>query len=169
MTGDIWSVPGRSTRAVIDLDAIEGNLRRFRQEISPATRLMAVVKANGYGHGAVMIAQTALAAGATDLAVATVDEGLQLRKFGIDAPILVLSPIDDSEFESALAGNLSLVVADRATVRALALPRQPARPHRCPFTSRSIPECGGMVRLRAMPSRSHCSSTRWHRSDTWER
>ena len=56
---------------VIDLDAIEGNLRRFRQEISPATRLMAVVKANGYGHGAVMIARTALAAGATDLAVAT--------------------------------------------------------------------------------------------------
>lgn len=120
MTDDIWSVAGRSTRAAIDLDAIAGNVVRFRKGISPTTGLMAVVKANGYGHGAVMIARTALDAGATDLAVATVDEGLQLRNSGIRAPILVLGPIDDSEFRSALAGELALVVADRDTVRALA-------------------------------------------------
>jgi alanine racemase len=120
VTADIWSVPGRSTRAVVDLDAIAGNLQRFRAGVSPSTRLMAVVKANGYGHGAVMVARAALDAGATDLAVATVDEGLQLRKSGIRAPILILGPIDDSEFAAAIAGNLSLVVASCETVRSLA-------------------------------------------------
>ena len=119
-TGDVWDIAGRSTRAVVDLDAITGNLMSFRSRVTPATRLMAVVKANGYGHGAVMVAHTALEAGASDLGVATVDEGLQLRRAGIRAPILVLGPIDESETGSAVAGGLAVVVADRRLVSAIA-------------------------------------------------
>ena len=75
----------------IDLSAIRNNVAVAKRRLSPGTRLMAVVKANAYGHGAVQVARTALSAGATQLAVATVSEGIQLRKAGIDAPVLVLS------------------------------------------------------------------------------
>ena len=75
----------------IDLSAIRNNVAVAKRRFSPGTRLMAVVKANAYGHGAVQVARTALSAGATQLAVATVSEGIQLRKAGIDAPVLVLS------------------------------------------------------------------------------
>jgi alanine racemase len=119
-SGDIWSIAGRSTRAIVDLDAIAGNLGSFRSRISPATCLMAVVKANGYGHGAVMVARTVLDLGASDLGVATVGEGLQLRRAGIRAPILVLGPIDESEIGAAVAGHLAVSLADRRLVSAVA-------------------------------------------------
>jgi alanine racemase len=116
----VWQIPGRSTRAVVDLDAIAGNLAAFRRELMPATRLMAVVKANAYGHGARMIARASLEAGASDLAVATVEEGVQLRRANISAPILILGPIDHSEIERALDANLVLAVGDRTFVEATA-------------------------------------------------
>ncbi|MEA2598267.1 MAG: alanine racemase, partial [Thermomicrobiales bacterium] len=119
-TSDVWRVPGRSTRAIVDLDAIAGNLTTFRERVTASTRLMAVVKANAYGHGAQMVARAALDGGASDLAVATVDEGLQLRRAGIRAPILVLGPIDVSEVDQAVEGELAIAVADRDSVRALA-------------------------------------------------
>jgi len=75
----------------IDLDAIRRNLQRFRRHVGPDVLIMAVVKADGYGHGAVQVARTALASGAKLLGVANVDEGIALRKAGIIAPILVLS------------------------------------------------------------------------------
>jgi alanine racemase len=116
---DIWKIPGRSTRAIVDLDAIACNLMTFRRQVTPATRLMAVVKANAYGHGARMVANTALEAGASDLAVATVDEGVQLRQAKIDAPILVLGPIDVSEAQRAVEARLSLAVADTVLLDAI--------------------------------------------------
>src|SRR5689334_1302047 len=82
----------RATRAEIDLDAVAGNVRYFAGVAGPGAGVMAVVKANAYGHGAVMVARTAVAAGASWLAVATVDEGEQLRAAGLGAPILVLAP-----------------------------------------------------------------------------
>jgi alanine racemase len=76
--------------AEIDLDAIAHNLREIRRNIGPSPEIMAVVKANAYGHGAVQVAKTALCHGATRLAVARVSEGIELRESGITAPLLVL-------------------------------------------------------------------------------
>jgi alanine racemase len=114
------AIPGRSTRAIINLDAIAGNLRAFRAGITPTTRIMAVVKANGYGHGATMIARTALDNGADELGVATVEEGLRLRTAGITAPVLVLGPIHTSEIATALSADLMLSVADPDFIEVLA-------------------------------------------------
>lgn len=101
---------GRSTRAIVDLDALESNLRILAAGISSGTGLMAVVKANGYGHGAVMVARTALAARASWLGVATVDEGAALRSAGILAPILILGPIDPSEARIVASAQLTVAV-----------------------------------------------------------
>ncbi|MEC1649440.1 alanine racemase [Bacillus vallismortis] len=74
----------------VNLDAIKKNLRAIRRHIPNKSKIMAVVKANGYGHGSVEVARHALEHGASELAVASVEEGIVLRKAGITAPILVL-------------------------------------------------------------------------------
>lgn len=112
----VWALPGRPTRAVIDLDAVRGNLEAARRLVGGETAVMAVVKANAYGHGAVMVARAAVAAGAAQLGVATVDEGIALRQAGLTAPILVLGPVDPTEVSAALSSRLSLTVADPAFV-----------------------------------------------------
>ena len=83
--------------AEIDLSAIHKNVVKLKQMTRPNTRFMAVVKADGYGHGAFEVAREALSAGATNIGVATIDEAIALRKAGIIEPILVLSqPPEDS-------------------------------------------------------------------------
>ncbi len=82
---------GARVEALVDLDAISANVRellRLMRATNPAGRLMAVVKADGYGHGAVAAARAALAGGATRLGVATPGEALALRAAGVDAPVL---------------------------------------------------------------------------------
>ncbi len=74
----------------IDLSAIKHNVRELKSLLSSQTALMAVVKADAYGHGAVTIAKTVMEAGANWLGVATVPEGIELRSSGIKAPILIL-------------------------------------------------------------------------------
>lgn len=74
----------------IDLSALSHNVREIKRLISSNTDFMAVVKADAYGHGAVSVAQTALRAGANWLGVATIPEGIELRKAGITAPIAIL-------------------------------------------------------------------------------
>jgi alanine racemase len=80
----------RPVWAQIDLDALVHNVRLLRSIVGPA-ELCAVVKADGYGHGAVMVGRAALEGGARWLAVATVEEGVELRDARIDAPVLLLS------------------------------------------------------------------------------
>lgn len=80
----------RPTTAVIDLAAIRHNIGEIRKEIGSATNLVAVVKANAYGHGAVQVSRAALQAGADCLAVALPEEGVQLRTAGFAVPIFVL-------------------------------------------------------------------------------
>ncbi|TJY42696.1 alanine racemase [Cohnella pontilimi] len=80
----------RPTVAEISLDALSRNIRKFRSGLPAGTKLLASVKANAYGHGAVETAREAEAAGADYFGVAFLDEALQLRKAGIRAPILVL-------------------------------------------------------------------------------
>ncbi|HEV7720570.1 MAG TPA: alanine racemase, partial [Iamia sp.] len=82
--------PIRPSRVEVDLDAIAANVRTLRAHVAP-TPVWAVVKADGYGHGAVPVARTALAAGAAGLAVALVEEARVLRAAGIEARILLLS------------------------------------------------------------------------------
>lgn len=87
----------------IDLGALSHNVGQLVQFLSPGTQLMAVVKADAYGHGSVTVAQTALQSGASWLGVATVPEGIQLREAGIKAPILILGATNTPEQIQAIA------------------------------------------------------------------
>ena len=109
----------RATRAVVDLDQLGQNVRALQTRLHPSTRLMAVVKANGYGHGAVAVAREALAGGAKALAVATVGEGRELRRAGLSCPVLVLSPITRAEIGAALADGLELAVGTQDLIDAI--------------------------------------------------
>lgn len=87
----------------IDLSALRHNIQQIKQWLRPTTELMAVVKADAYGHGAVTVAQTVLHSGATWLGVATIPEGIELRQAGIAAPILLLGATNTPEQVKAIA------------------------------------------------------------------
>jgi alanine racemase len=87
----------------IDLGALSHNVKQLKQLLLPDTQLMAVVKADAYGHGAVTVAKTALQSGAGWLGVATVPEGIELREAGIKAPILLLGAAQTPEQIHAIA------------------------------------------------------------------
>ena len=108
-------------RAWIELDhaALRGNLAVLRAAAGAEKQVIAVVKANAYGHGAIETARTLLDAGAERLAVATVDEGLALRAAGISAPILLLWAVGEPEAAIALAADLEPIVYDGAGVELL--------------------------------------------------
>jgi alanine racemase len=109
----------RPVWAEIDLDAIRANVRTLAEVASPAA-LMAVVKADGYGHGAVPVARAALDAGAQWLGVALVEEGAELRAAGIDAPILVLSEPPPPAAPAVVDLGLTPVAYTRPGIDALA-------------------------------------------------
>lgn len=104
--------------AEIDLDAIDHNVRLLRDRFAPAA-LWAVVKADGYGHGAADVARTAMGAGAEGLCVAFVHEGIELRRAGIDAPILVLSEQPPESAPHIVAHRLTPTVYERRFLDAL--------------------------------------------------
>jgi alanine racemase len=83
-------------------DALAHNVREIKRIVSPQTELMAVVKADAYGHGAVRVAETVLQSGCSALAIATLGEGIDLRQAGITAPILLLGAINTPEEIKAL-------------------------------------------------------------------
>jgi alanine racemase len=93
--------------ARVNLAAIERNVGRLRRELTGG--LCAVVKADGYGHGAIEVARAALAGGAGRLAVVTVGEAAELRAGGIGAPVLVMGAISAEELPIALAARADLV------------------------------------------------------------
>lgn len=111
---------GRPTFAVVDLDALATNAQVLKEHVGPDVAMMAVVKANAYGAGAIPVAETVLANGASSVAVATVDEGAQLRKAGINAPILVLGPIGNAERDRAVGMGMSIVLSDIPFTKGLA-------------------------------------------------
>ncbi|MCB9380423.1 MAG: alanine racemase [Acidimicrobiaceae bacterium] len=102
----------------VDAGAIEHNVAVLRSFVAPA-EVWAVVKADGYGHGAVTAARAALAGGATGLCVALVQEGVELRHAGLACPILVLSPQPPEQMAAAVAAGLALTVHSEAGVAAL--------------------------------------------------
>lgn len=102
----------RDVYAEINLRAIEHNFTEIRKHIQPTAKFCAVVKANAYGHGAVEVSKIAVKCGADFLAVATVEEGLKLRRENFQLPILILGLIPHSAAKISVENNLTLTVAD---------------------------------------------------------
>lgn len=105
-------MPIWTTWVEIDKNALAHNVRLLKARLGPDVRLMAVVKANAYGHGAVLTAATALANGAEALAVASLQEALELRDAGIEAPILILSYVPVHAARLAIRHDLTLTLYD---------------------------------------------------------
>ena len=109
----------RATRADIDLAAIAHNVRVVRETVSPSL-VCAVVKADGYGHGAVAVSEAMLRAGADWLAVALVEEGVVLRRSEVEAPILLLSQPRLDDIAAAVRFDLRVCVYTPEAVEAVA-------------------------------------------------
>lgn len=98
----------RSTRAIINLSKLERNIKIIKKQLNSNTAIMAIVKANAYGHGIVEISKHALNAGAVALGIAIPEEGITLRHEGIDCEILVLGGIDVHQIDAIVDYNLSV-------------------------------------------------------------
>ena len=107
----------RHQQRTVDLAVLRKNLRLIGQTLPEGTRLLAVVKADAYGHGMVQVAKEALHAGASYLAVALAEEGAALRDAGISAPILVLGAASYDELLLGAQHDLTMTVCDAAMVR----------------------------------------------------
>jgi len=140
----------RPAWAEIDLAAVESNSRALASAVAPA-RLCAVVKAGGYGHGAVEVARAALAGGASHLAVALVEEGRELRRAGIEAPVLVLSEPDPAAMDDVVGHRLTPTLY---TPRGLAALRAAAGATRTPPVPVHVKVDTGMHRVGAPPDQA---------------
>lgn len=112
--------PSRPTWAEIDLNALAHNLRQAQQHCLPQQRVLAVVKADAYGHGAVPVVRRLLAAGVEDFAVATLEEALELRDAGIGTSLLVLGGCYPGQESAFIKFRLMPVVLDADTAKRLA-------------------------------------------------
>jgi alanine racemase len=148
--------------ADIDLEAIRHNVRQVARLVSPKSAVMAVVKANGYGHGAVSSARAALEGGATWLGVASVEEGLELRAAGTRAPILLLGYTPPSALGEAVAAGLSLNVFEGGTLDALRKMPLPA-PARLQLKVDT-----GMNRLGVAPDEAVALARRIRQGPNWQ-
>lgn len=97
----------RPTRVEINLDNLKNNMREIRRIVDKDKLVTAVIKADAYGHGAVKLAKIFLANGCDRLAVSTVEEGIELRKSGIKAPILLLNNVSDGQLENIIKYELT--------------------------------------------------------------
>ena len=108
------------TSATVDLTALAHNVTEFRRQLSPGCNIMAIVKANAYGHGAVEVSRALLKQGIARVAVVSVDEGIALRLAGINAPIVLLGPLFPEHIEDVFAHQLTPVISDRNLIEPLA-------------------------------------------------
>jgi len=114
----------------VDLSALAHNVAQVRQRLLPSSEILAVVKADAYGHGAVVISQTLVQLGIPRLGVATLQEGIALREAGISAPILVMGALFANQFPDMIAHRLTPVVYDReAAAGFAACPRSGPEPY----------------------------------------
>jgi alanine racemase len=109
----------RPTWAEIDLDAVAFNLAEIRSRVNPGVGVMAVIKANAYGHGIIPLAKKVIEEGVEYLGVATIDEALKLRKAGISKDILVLGSVLKDEAIAAVRNNVTLTLCDGELLTAL--------------------------------------------------
>jgi alanine racemase len=115
--------------ARVNVAAIARNVARLRGRLGHATELCAVVKADGYGHGAAASALAALEGGATWLAVATAEEAVALRDAGVGARLLVLGALVDAEIDAVLHADADVVAWDESFLDAVLARGRPARVH----------------------------------------
>ena len=120
------SSPSPPTFARIDFGSLLHNLRQTRGCLLGTCDILAIVKANAYGHGAVPVTRALMQAGVRRFGVATIDEGAQLREAGIDDPIIVLGPLVTPEIPALLAYRLTPVIYDLRIARALVTQMPPA-------------------------------------------
>jgi alanine racemase len=106
--------------AEIDLGAVRHNVRTIRAQLKHGAGLMAVVKSEAYGHGAVPVARAALSAGATRLGVNEIAEGLALRDAGLTCPVQLLTSCLPEELDAGIEGALTFAVSSPDEIRALA-------------------------------------------------
>jgi alanine racemase len=110
---------GRPTLCVVDHDALRWNLTQIRNQVGAKVKILSMVKANGYGHGAGAAARTLEAAGGDAFGVATLEEGVELRQAGIRAPIVVLAGVYPQQIEHFLAQSLTPVVYEAVGLKQL--------------------------------------------------
>ncbi len=110
---------GRPTYCSIDLASLRWNLRQVRNLIAPGVKILSVVKADAYGHGAPEVARELAEAGSDGFGVATVEEGVELREAGTRAPILVLTAVYPEQLDEFYRRGLTPAVSDVQTMRAL--------------------------------------------------
>jgi alanine racemase len=103
----------------VDLKAIAYNIRELRRITNPKARIMAVVKANAYGHGMIEVARQSLENGAEALGIANIEEGIQLRKAGIDAPVLIFGYTSPVHAKKLIEFDITQTVYSYETSRAL--------------------------------------------------
>ncbi len=109
----------RPTIAEVDLDALESNLRRVSALLKGGAEILAVVKADAYGHGAVPVARALAGAGVAMLGVASLEEAVELRRAGLALPILILGGVQTGEVEEIIANRLTPVLYSLEIARAL--------------------------------------------------
>lgn len=112
--------PFHPTVATVDLTALAHNLSQFRRILTPGCDVLAVVKANAYGHGAIETSRTLIRQGVVRLAVFSTEEGATLRQAGITIPIVVLGPLFREQIGDLFAHRLTPVVSDLSVLTALA-------------------------------------------------
>lgn len=110
-----------TTRAEIYLDRLQSNVHNLKAFIGPTVHLMAVVKADGYGHGAVAVAKAAVHAGAFSLGVYTMPEAIYLRKAGITASIMVFGPIDPWAAKACVSHDVTPCITSLEFAEALSM------------------------------------------------
>jgi len=114
----------RPTRVEIDLNAIAHNIQAIRRKVGGRVKIMAVVKADGYGHGATEVAKVASQSGADCLGVAIPEEGIELRSSGITAPILILGLTPPEKVQEVVKYNLSQALSTTELAKALSAEAQ---------------------------------------------
>lgn len=158
------TLPLRPAWVEINVRALEQNARHLKEMLGARAELMAMVKANAYGHGAVEAARAALRGGATWLGVYAAGEGIELRDAGVTAPILVLGPTFGDALPAAIANDLTLTIPsaeyiEPTTAAARAL-HQRARVH--------VKIDTGMTRLGLEAQTAAPEIARWARSKELE-
>jgi len=113
------TVQGRPTLCWIDHDALRWNLRQIRDKIGAGIKILSMVKASAYGHGAGAVSQTLAGVGSDAFGVATLEEGVELRKAGIRAPVLVLAGAYADQLDEFFGHSLTPVVHDLSRLRDL--------------------------------------------------
>jgi alanine racemase len=103
----------------VDLSALAHNLAQFRKVLSPGCDVLAVIKANAYGHGSVQTAKALIRQGVSRVAVVSIEEGITLRQAGINAPIVILGPVFHEQFTDLFTHQLTPVISDAAILPAL--------------------------------------------------